>query len=256
MMKIVEVLGIDVGGSAVKGAPVDTKSGSLLHDRYRIATPIPVSPKQLAEHVNQIANHFNWKGPIGVGFPAVVLNGVVKTASNIDKSWIGTNAQQLFTQVTGCPTVVVNDADAAGLAEMRFGEGKNIKGTVLMLTIGTGIGSALFTNGKLVSNTEMGHVFLSNGLIVEKFAADSVRQAEELDWEVWSERLNTCLKEMEKLFWPELIIIGGGISKKPEKFLPAIHIKTPVVMAKQRNEAGIVGAAVAAKKQFKKIDIS
>ncbi|QQS50302.1 MAG: ROK family protein [Bacteroidota bacterium] len=255
-MKIVEVLGIDVGGSAVKGAPVDTKGGSLLQDRYRIATPIPVSPQQLAEHVNQIAQYFNWKGPIGVGFPAVVLNGVVKTASNIDKSWIGTNAQQLFTKVTGCPTVVVNDADAAGMAEMRFGEGQKIKGTVLLLTIGTGIGSALFTNGKLVSNTEMGHVFLNNGLVAEKFAADSVRQAEELDWEAWSERLNVYLTEMEKLFWPELIIIGGGVSKKPEKFLPAIHIKTPVVMAKQRNEAGIVGAAVAAKKQFKKVDIS
>ena len=168
-MKFSKVLGIDVGGSGIKGAPVDTKNGVLLADRYRIPTPSPATPEKVAEVINQIAKHFKWDGPIGVGFPSVVLHGVIKTASNIDKSWIGTNAQQVIAKATKRPIYVVNDADAAGLAEIRFGAGRKVKGTVMMITVGTGIGSALFANGRLVSNTEMGHAYLDNGKIGEKF---------------------------------------------------------------------------------------
>jgi polyphosphate glucokinase len=252
-MKFNEVLGIDVGGSGIKGAPVNTKKGVLLDERFRIPTPSPATPEKVAGVINEIAKHFNWKGPIGIGFPSVIVKGVVKTASNIDKSWIDTNGQQLISKVTGLPVHLVNDADSAGLAEIRFGAGKKVKGTVVMVTVGTGIGTALFTRGRLVSNTELGHVFLNNGKVAEKFAADSIRQAEDLNWLDWGARFNEYLKEIEKLFWPELIIIGGGVSKKPEKYMSAVSVKAPIVMAQQRNEAGIIGAAIAAKRNKKEL---
>lgn len=254
-MKFNEVLGIDVGGSGIKGAPVNIKEGKLMADRHRIPTPQPATPQKVAEVIHQIVKHFDWKGPIGIGFPAVVLNGVVKTASNIDKSWIGTDAEELISGVTGLPVYMVNDADAAGMAEVQYGAGKKVKGTVIMLTVGTGIGSVLFINGKLVPNTELGHLFLDNGSEAEDFAADSVRSNENLDWLEWGTRFNKYLMEVEKLFWPELIIIGGGVSKKYDKFKEAIDIKSKLVMAEQRNEAGLIGAALAVynnKKQLKK----
>lgn len=242
-----EVLGIDFGGSGIKGAPVNIKTGTLLEERYRIPTPNPSTPEAVAGVINQIVKHFNWKGAIGVGFPAVVLNGVIKTASNIDKTWIGTNAEELFSKVTGFPVKVVNDADSAGMAERKFGAGNKVKGTVMLLTVGTGIGSAVFVGKKLVANTELGHVFLDNGMEGEDYAADSIRSKEDLSWDEWGDRFNKYLHEIEKLFWPELIIIGGGMSKKQEKFMHSIDIKTPIEMAQLRNEAGIIGAAVAAK---------
>lgn len=246
-MNNIEVLGIDFGGSGIKGAPVNIKTGVLLEERHRIPTPIPATPKEVAIVIKKIVKHFNWKGAVGVGFPAVVLNGIVKTASNIDKSWIGVNAEKLFSKSTGLPVKVVNDADSAGMAERRFGIGKKVDGTVVLLTVGTGIGSAVFIGKKLVPNTELGHIYLDNGLEGEKFAADSVRQNEKMEWDEWGTRFNKYLEEIEKLFWPELIIVGGGMSKRAEKFLSSITIKTPIEMAQLRNEAGIIGAAVAAK---------
>lgn len=244
-MKFKKILGIDFGGSGIKGAPVDVKEGQLIADRYRIPTPIPATPEKVVEVIGRIVKHFHWEGPIGVAFPAVVQNGVVKTASNIDKSWIGTNAEELITQQTGLPALVVNDADAAGTAEMKFGAGKGVKGSVLLVTVGTGIGTVLFARGKLVPNTELGHIYLKSGLEAEEFASDATRKKEELEWEAWGDRFNVYLCEMERLFWPELIIVGGGISKKKERFIDQINVNSKVVMAKTRNEAGIIGAAMA-----------
>ena len=244
-MKYRYILGIDFGGSGIKGAPVDTKSGKLLKDRHRIPTPPPASPKGVSDVIQQIVKYYKWKGPIGLAFPAVVLRGVVKTASNIDKSWIGTNASELIIKKTGLPTYVINDADAAGMAEMKFGAGKGKKGSVLLITVGTGIGTVFFTRGKLVQNTELGHVYLKSGIKAEDFTSDAVRQNKGLEWEEWAKRFNVYLQEMEKLFWPELIIIGGGVSKKPERFIKQLSIHTKVVMAKTKNEAGIIGAALA-----------
>ena len=246
-MKFKHILGIDFGGSGIKGAPVDTKTGKLLDERFRIPTPSPSTPEKVAGVINEIVKHFKWKGPIGLAFPAVVLNGVVKTAANIDKSWIGTNVSKLILKTTGLPTYAVNDADAAGMAEMKFGAGKGKKGSIVLLTVGTGIGSVFFTQGKLVPNTEMGHVFLSSGLEAEEFTSDATRKREEMSWELWAKRFDVYLQEIEKLFWPELIIIGGGVSKKKELFIDHLTIDTNVVMAKSKNEAGIIGAALATK---------
>jgi polyphosphate glucokinase len=242
-MKYKKILGIDIGGSGIKGAPVNTKSGKLLAKRHRIETPNPATPQAVAEVIKAIANYFKWEGPIGCGFPAVVLNGVVKTASNIDKSWIETDARKIFTQTTGLPTWVINDADAAGLAAVRFGAGKGVKGSVLMLTVGTGIGSAFFTKGRLLPNTELGHLIL-NGHNAEKYTSDATRKTEKLSWEERGKRFNEYLMEMERLFWPELIIIGGGVSKKMDKFASQLTLKTKVVPAMLLNEAGIIGSAL------------
>lgn len=253
-MGIREILGIDFGGSGIKGAPVDTKKGKLLAERHRIPTPSPSDTETVSKIIKQLVDFFNWKGPVGIGFPSVVMNGVIKTAANIDKSWIGTNAQQLLSQKTGLPVFVVNDADAAGYAELKFGAGQGIKGTVLMVTVGTGIGSVLFSDNKLVANTELGHIFLDNCKEAESFAADSVREMESLNWEEWGIRFNKYLLELHKLFWPELIIVGGGISKKPEKFLNCLNVDTRIEMAMLKNDAGIIGAALAARKILKRED--
>ncbi len=244
-MKYRHILGIDFGGSGIKGAPVDTKKGYLTAGRHRIPTPLPATPAGVSDVIYQIVKHFKWKGPVGLAFPAVVMNGVVKTASNIDKNWIGTNASELIIKKTGLPTYVLNDADAAGMAAMKFGAGKGKKGSVILITVGTGIGTVLFTKGKLVQNTELGHLYLKSGIEAEDFTSDAVRQNEGLDWEEWAKRFDVYLNEMEKLFWPELIIIGGGVSKKAEKFLSHLTVKTKIIMAKAKNEAGIIGAALA-----------
>lgn len=247
-----EIFGIDFGGSGIKGAPVDTKKGKLITERYRIPTPNPSNVETVVDTMKQLVDYFNWKGPVGVGFPSVIMNGVAKTAANIDKSWIGKDARQLLSDKTGLPVFVVNDADAAGYAEIKFGAGQDYRGTVILVTIGTGIGSVIFSDKKLVANTELGHLFLDNGFEGESFAADSVRENENLDWTQWGSRLNKYLNELHKLFWPELIIIGGGISKKPEKFMHSINVPTRIEMAMLKNDAGIIGAALAAKHLIKR----
>ncbi|MEU4327656.1 polyphosphate--glucose phosphotransferase [Nonomuraea dietziae] len=234
-----DVLGIDIGGSGIKGAPVDLDKGRLSAERLRIPTPQPAKPEDVAEVVAQIVKHFEWKGPFGVTFPGVVVDDGVRTAANVHHSWVGVDAAQLFGGAT-----VLNDADAAGLAEMRYGEGRGRKGTVLMLTFGTGIGSALFVDGILVPNTELGHLEL-HGKDAEHRASDRAREDHNLSWDKWAERVEEYLRHVEMLFSPALIVLGGGVSKKADKFLPHVKLDTPVVPAALQNEAGIIGAALA-----------
>jgi polyphosphate glucokinase len=241
-----QILGIDIGGSGIKGAPVDIDTGKLTADRYRIPTPQPAKPDVVAEVVAEIAQHFNWNGPIGCTFPAVVKKGITLSAANVDNGWIGTNAQSLFRKKTNCPVLVLNDADAAGIAEMQFGAGKGKSGVVIMLTLGTGIGSAVFLDGVLLPNTEFGHMEV-RGKDAEQRASDRVRVENELSWEKWAKRVNEVLERLEVLFTPDLFIIGGGVSKEYDKFLPLLKNSTKVVRAKLLNEAGIVGAALAAR---------
>ena len=243
-----QILGIDVGGSGSKGAPVDIKTGTLTAERLRIKTPKGAEPQPVADVVAEIAKFFNWTGPIGIGFPAPIKTGVAMMAANISENWVGTNADELFTKTTGCPSTTVNDADAAGLAEMEYGAGKGQPGTVIMITLGTGIGTAIFHRGQLLPNTEFGHLEMK-GRDAEHRASDAVRQLEDLTWKKYAKRLNKYLAEMEKLFWPDLFIIGGGISKKSDKYIPLLTIDTPVITAQFLNEAGIVGAALAARKE-------
>lgn len=240
-----EVLGIDIGGSGIKGAPVDTDTGHLLAARYRLQTPSPAKPQPVAEIVSKIVDHFNWKGHLGIGFPGVVRKGVTLTAANIHNDWVGLNAAKFIKKVTGCKTCIINDADAAGLAEMAFGAGKDRQGVVMVVTIGTGLGTALFTNGQLLPNSEFGHLEI-DGVEAEWIASDAARKREKLSWKKWGRRFDQYLHTMEKLLWPDLIILGGGISKKYEEFLPYITVQAEVVPAKMLNEAGIVGAAVGA----------
>lgn len=241
-----EILGIDIGGSGIKGALVDVDNGTLLNARYRIPTPDPAKPRLVAKSVAEIVQHFDWQGPVGCGFPAVIREGVVASAANIHKKWIRTNAQELFTEATGCPTVMINDADAAGLAEMAFGAGKGRKGVVLLITIGTGLGSAIFTDGYLLPNSEFGHIEIG-GYEAEKLASDAARKREMLSWKKWAMRLDRYLLTMEHLLSPDLIILGGGVSKKHESFIPLLTLETEVVPAQLLNEAGIIGAALAAR---------
>ncbi|MCX6059890.1 MAG: ROK family protein [Chloroflexi bacterium] len=240
-----QILGIDVGGSGIKGAPVDTETGQLLAERVRIKTPKNGEPQPIAEVVNQIAQSFSWNGPIGIGFPAPIKGGVALMAANVSEKWVGTNADALFSKITGCDCIMINDADAAGLAEMTFGAGRGQPGTVILLTLGTGIGSAIFHRGQLLPNTEFGHLEIK-GEDAEFRTSDAARQREELSWKKYAKRLNKYLETMERLFWPNLFIIGGGISKESEKFLPYLTIETHVVPAQLLNEAGIVGAALGA----------
>jgi polyphosphate glucokinase len=242
------ILGIDVGGSGIKGAPVDTKTGELVADRIRIKTPDRAEPQPVGEVVAQIASSFDWKGQIGIGFPAPIKSGVAMMAANVSEEWVGTNADELFTKITGCACTMINDADAAGLAEMSFGAGRGRAGTVIMVTLGTGIGSAIFYRGKLLPNTEFGHIEIE-GHEAEARASDAARQREDLSWKKYAKRLNRYLTTMEKLFWPDLFIVGGGISKEHEKFLPLLTIDVPVVPAQLLNEAGIIGAALAAQRE-------
>lgn len=245
-----KMLGIDIGGSGIKGAPVDVRKGALLAPRYRIPTPQPAKPRAVAKTVAEVARHFDWHGPIGCGFPSVIRSGVATSAANIHKKWIGTNAEALFAKETGCPVVVINDADAAGLAEMSFGAGKGRSGTVLLITIGTGLGSAIFTNGHLLPNTEFGHIEI-DGVHAESMASDAARKREKLSWKKWGKRFNKYLTAMDYLVSPDLIILGGGVSKKNSRFLPYTTIKTEVVPAHLLNEAGIIGAALAAQRMLK-----
>jgi len=245
-----KVLGIDIGGSGIKGAPVDTDTGSLLASRFRIATPSPAKPFAVAEVVGQVADHFNWKGRLGIGFPGVVRKGTTWTAANIHDDWVGLNAAKHIKKITGRKTCIINDADAAGVAEMAFGAGKDRLGVVLLVTIGTGLGIALFTDGYLLPNCEMGHLEM-NGVEAEWYASDAARKREKLSWKKWGQRFNRYLVTMEKLLWPDLIILGGGVSKKFELYRPYITVQAEVLPAQMLNEAGIVGAAVGACKYGK-----
>jgi polyphosphate glucokinase len=241
-----KLLGIDIGGSGIKGAIVDTESGEFVTERLRIPTPQPAKPEAVADVVKQIADSFAWEGPIGCTFPAVVRHGVTLTAANVDDDWIGADAEKLLRDVTGRPVVVLNDADAAGIAEMTFGAGRDHDGLVIILTLGTGIGSAIFMKGVLVPNTEFGHIKV-RGKDAEHRASDKIRQENEYSWKKWGKRLSEYFQYLEFLFTPDLFIIGGGVSKKYEKFFPHIHCHTELVPAELRNDAGIIGAAMAAK---------
>ncbi|WP_079169970.1 polyphosphate--glucose phosphotransferase [Mangrovactinospora gilvigrisea] len=239
-------LGIDIGGSGIKGAPVDLTTGELTRERVRIPTPQPSRPHDVADVVRQLCEEFAWTGPVGITFPAVVLDGHTMSAANVDKHWIGTDARGLFAKTTGLPCEVVNDADAAGMAEVAHGAARGAGGVVLLLTFGTGIGSALFTNGQLVPNTEFGHIEL-RGKDAEKRASSAAKEEHDLSWHEWAGRVEEYLLEMEKLLSPELFVVGGGVSKKSEKFLPLMtKVRARVVPAAMRNNAGIVGAALAA----------
>jgi polyphosphate glucokinase len=240
-----ETLGIDVGGSGIKGAVVDIKAGELVTDRYRISTPKPATPQAVIETIEAIIRHFDWHGPVGCGFPAAVKDEIVKTASNIDNSWIGVNASAQIENETGCPTHLVNDVDAAGFAEAEFGAGQNRYGTIFMAAFGTGIGTAVFHNQQLVPNTELGHIPMHSG-VAEDYAANSIRENEDLSWKEWGGRVNEYLQLIQFLFWPDIIIVGGGVSKKFKKFKPYLDLDTEVVPAESRNHAGIIGAALAA----------
>jgi polyphosphate glucokinase len=241
---MVNVLGIDIGGTGVKAAPVDTETGMLLAERIKVPTPHPAAPEAVAEAVRGLVTTFTWTGPVGITFPGVVDQGIVRTAANVDKAWIGTNARELFGKATGLAARVLNDADAAGVAEMRFGAGADEQGTVLMLTFGTGIGSALFVDGVLVPNTEFGHIEV-HGQEAEKRASELVREETGLSWGKWAGRVDEYLERMEMLLSPRLIIIGGGVSRKSGKFLPLLTgLRARVVPAAMHNDAGIVGAAM------------
>jgi polyphosphate glucokinase len=238
-------LGIDIGGSGIKGAPVDTTTGELLAERVRVPTPQPSDVDSVIAGVVEVAGSFTGFDRVGVTFPGVVLDGVVKTAANMDRSWIDADAATRLTQAVGHPTVVLNDADAAGVAEVKFGEGRNQAGVIMMLTFGTGIGSALFVDGLLVPNTELGHLELHSH-DAEEHASDRAREEHGLEWDEWGKRVGKYLKHVEMLFTPKLFIIGGGVSKRTDKWLRFVEINTPIVPAALLNNAGIIGAAMAA----------
>jgi polyphosphate glucokinase len=239
------VLGIDIGGTGIKAAPVDTATGQLMAARQKLGTPQPATPAGVAKVVGQLVQDFKWDGPVGITFPGVVVGGVIYTAANMDPSWIGVDAAKLFGSETKLAVTVLNDADAAGVAEMRFGAGKGVQGTVLLLTLGTGIGSALFIDGLLVPNTEFGHIEI-RGKDAEKRASEHAREEHDLSWGDWAGRVDEYLEQMEALLSPGLIIIGGGVSRKSDKFLPYLtRLRAKVVPASLHNDAGIVGAAMA-----------
>lgn len=241
-----EILGIDIGGSGIKGAVVDVEQGTFVVDRHRIPTPQPSLPEDVAGVVAEIVEHFDWHGPIGCTFPAIVKSGVLHSAANVDDAWIGTDAHQLFREVTGCPVLLLNDADAAGIAEMTFGAGVGHRGKVFILTFGTGIGSSIFVNGNLLANSELGHLEI-RGKDAEHRAADAVRKDKDWSYKKWSKRVNEYLQRLEFLFSPDLIIFGGGVSKNHEKFFQYLDLQTEIVPAQLLNDAGIVGAAYAAR---------
>jgi polyphosphate glucokinase len=239
-----QAFGIDIGGTGIKGAPVDVAAGKLLADRKKIETPHPALPDAVAAVVHDVVSSFDWSGPVGITFPGVVTDGATQTAANLDPAWFGLNARDLFAKATGNPVQVINDADAAGVAEMTFGAGVNVKGTVLMLTFGTGIGSALFVDGTLVPNTEFGHIEIK-GHDAEKRASEHAKELHDMSWGKWAGRVEEYMQHMEALLSPDLFIIGGGISKESEKFVPLLKgIRAKIVPATMLNDAGIVGAAM------------
>jgi polyphosphate glucokinase len=240
----VEVVGIDIGGSGIKAATANVTAGALTMERVKVPTPQPAKPTAIMAAVRGLVEQFGWSGKAGITFPGVVADGVIRTAANLDPAWIGVNARDLFGSATGLEVQVINDADAAGLAEMRFGAGAGQQGTVVMLTFGTGIGSALSFDGVLVPNTEFGHIEI-RGKDAEKRASERARELHDLDWAQWAGRVDEYMKHLEALLWPELFIVGGGVSRKSDRFLPLLGgLHARVVPAKLHNDAGIVGAAL------------
>jgi len=241
-----EILGIDIGGSGIKGAVVNTETGELLTSRHRLVTPNPATPKAVGQSIQEMASHFEWKGRIGATFPAIIRKNVAYTAANVHNDWIGTNVGDIIKAHTGCDAAVVNDADAAGIAEQHFGGGKSFSGTVFLITVGTGLGTALMINGTLVPNTELGHLIIPVHGHAESYCSDAARKRDNLKWKPWAARFDNYLKHLEHMFSPEVFVIGGGVSKKPEKFVPHLTVNTPVKMAQLKNQAGIIGAAIVA----------
>ena len=238
-------LGIDIGGSGIKGAPVDVTTGEFTAERIRVDTPMPSTPENCVQVVYEIVQKFKYNGPLGVTFPAVVKNGVTLTAANVDKSWIQFDAEALLRKVTGLPVILLNDADAAGIAEVAYGAGKDVMGTVILLTFGTGIGSAIFTDGMMVRNTEFGHMMI-RGKDAERRCSAKVKEDKKLNWKQWTKRVNEYFAELDKLFSPDLIIVGGGISKKFDKYEKLLKSTAKIVPAHFFNDSGIIGAAIAA----------
>lgn len=241
-----EILGLDIGGTGIKAAVVDTATGQITQERFRLKTPQPPTPEAMVATAAEVIDHFKWTGLVGCGFPAVVKRGIVYTANNIDSSWIGKNAETMLSEASGCPVRVGNDADVAALAEIKFGAGHGIDGLLVVITLGTGVGSGMAINGKLIPNTEFGQIYMANGLIAEKFVAESAKKRDGIKSEEWGVRVNDFLLELERLFLPDLIILGGGGSKKFEKMEKAFQLETRVVPAEMRNLAGIIGAALLA----------
>src|SRR3954451_1701180 len=248
-MRTSTAFGVDIGGSGIKGAIVDLETGDLATERVKYLTPNPSTPELVAEVVARLVREAGWAGDLGATFPAVIKNGVAKSAANVDKSWIGTDVDKVFTDITDCDVTVLNDADAAGIAEARFGAAKGVGGVVIMLTFGTGIGSALLLDGQLVPNTEFGHLEL-DGHDAEKRAAASVKDNEDLSYPKWAKRVAHYMAHVERLFTPDLFVVGGGVSKAAEKWVPLLDVATPVKPAQLLNNAGIVGAAMAAHEKF------
>jgi len=237
--------GVDIGGSGIKGAMVDLGRGDLATERVKYLTPHPSTPEAVADVVARLVREAAWTGELGATFPAIIKRGVAQSAANVDKSWIGTDVDKVFTDITGCDVTVLNDADAAGLAEARYGAAQGVKGVVILLTFGTGIGSALLMDGVLVPNTELGHLEL-DGSDAEKKASSAVRDNEGLSYKQWAKRVQRYMAHVERLFTPDLFVVGGGISKNAEKWLPLLDLRAPVKPAELLNNAGIVGAALAA----------
>lgn len=240
------LLGIDIGGSGIKGALVDTITGELITERHRIETPKSRKPEDMAKVVAEIVKHFDYKGPVGCGFPTIIKNGVAKAHGNLSKKWVGVNVEDLFSDFTGLPFTVINDADAAGYATMKYGTGKGEMGLVLMITIGTGLGSGAFLNGELIPNFELGQIPYKNYKKFELYAAASIKENEKLSYKKWGKRFNKFLQHVDLITSPDLIILGGGTSKDFDQFKKYIKIETPVVAAELKNSAGIIGAATAA----------
>lgn len=241
------VLGIDIGGSGIKGALVNTVTGELETKRKRIPTPQPATPTAVIKTIKKLIAHFEYEGPLGIGIPSVVIDGVVMSAANIDDGWINYPGEKAIAEATGLPVTLLNDADVAGIAEMAFGAGRNQPGVVMIFTLGTGIGSAMFVNGRLVPNLELGHIYMRKSKHdAERYASDRARQDKDMKWKKWGRQLNDYFQYIEGLFSPNLLIIGGGVSKKHDKYLPYVKTRARIVPAELRNEAGIVGAALAA----------
>ncbi|WP_367392236.1 polyphosphate--glucose phosphotransferase [Lewinella sp. LCG006] len=238
------ILGVDIGGTGIKGGLINVENGEMITERHRLDTPQPATPEAVAATFKELVAFFNWKGPIGVGFPAIVSHGVALSAANIDPSWIGVNIADLLCKSSGCHVYVLNDADAAGVASMRFGAGKGEEGLVMMLTVGTGIGSALFIDGKLVPNTELGHLYLKNKKeVAEKYISKMARAEKDLSWAQWGKTFNKYLLHLQRLFSPDLIIIGGGGSKSFDEYKDQLTVDFRVKPAGYLNKAGAVGAA-------------
>jgi polyphosphate glucokinase len=250
-------IGVDVGGSGIKVAAVDTATGQLVTDRLRVATPEPSTPEAIVASIGRLVKRVsattkNTTAPVGVGMPCVVIGGVTLTAANIDQGWVGYEADNELTKVLKRDVTVLNDADAAGLAEIRFGAGKGVPGVVLLLTLGTGVGSGLFVDGRLVPNTELGHMEI-RGRDAERRSAAAARVRRGLSWKAWANDLDEHLHAIDRILWPGLVILGGGVSKRSERFIPRLTMRPPVVPAQLQNDAGIVGAAIAAAERFEPV---